>query len=126
MPLPSRLARFNRVVTNHITRRGAEWLPGFGVIRHRGRKSGHLYSTPVNAFRTQDGYVVALAYGTRTDWVRNVQAADGCQLRTRGRTVRLNKPRIVHDERRDAMPAAVRGLLGLVDVNDFMYLTEKP
>ena len=57
------MARFNRQVLNHLTRPIARRLPGFGVIIHRGRRSGRTYETPVNVFRRGDGYVVALTYG---------------------------------------------------------------
>jgi hypothetical protein len=40
-------------------------------------------------FPAQDGYVFALTYGPDTDWVKNVLAAGGCELRTRGRAIRL-------------------------------------
>lgn len=123
MPLPPALARFNRVVTNRVARQGAGRLPGFGIVRHRGRRSGREYRTPVNAFRTDDGYVFALTYGPDADWVRNVVADKGCVLETRGDTVTLTDPRIVHDESRSAMPAAVRTILGLIGANDFLYLT---
>ncbi|SCF06599.1 hypothetical protein GA0070607_5111 [Micromonospora coriariae] len=73
MVLPRRLARFNRVVTNRVTGPLAGRLPGFGVIIHRGRRSGRVYRTPINIFRTSGGYVAALTYGF-TDWARNVLA----------------------------------------------------
>jgi hypothetical protein len=53
----------------------------------------------VNVFPTEDGYRFALTYGTDTDWVKNVLAAGGCQLETRGRVVRLVAPRLYHDGR---------------------------
>ena len=61
------------------------WMPGFGVIVHHGRRSGLRYQTPVNVFSAGNGYVIALTYGPETDWVKNVLAAGGCELRTRGR-----------------------------------------
>ncbi|GAA5007561.1 nitroreductase family deazaflavin-dependent oxidoreductase [Actinopolymorpha pittospori] len=122
MVLSKGLARFNRVVTNRITGRIAGWAPGFGFVVHEGRRSGRRYRTPVNVFRRGDGYVVALTYGPTTDWVKNVLAAGGCELTTRGRTVRLRAPRIVHDERRDDMPAVVKVILTRVGVSDFLYL----
>ncbi|WP_199432719.1 nitroreductase family deazaflavin-dependent oxidoreductase [Qaidamihabitans albus] len=125
MVLPRRLARFNRVVTNRITRPFAGALPGFGVVTHRGRGSGRLYRTPVNVFRTRDGYVVPLTYGPDADWVRNVVAAGGCDLRTRGGSVRLTEPRVVRDEARRAMPPGVRDVLNLVDVGHFLFLTRE-
>jgi deazaflavin-dependent oxidoreductase (nitroreductase family) len=122
MVLSKGLARFNRVVTNRITGRIARWAPGFGLVIHEGRRSGRRYRTPVNVFRRGDGYVVALTYGPTTDWVKNVLAAGGCELTTRGRTVRLRAPRIVHDESRDDMPAVVKAILTRVGVSDFLYL----
>ena len=64
-----------------------------------------LYQTPVNVFATEDGYILALPYGRDTDWVKNVLAAGGCELRTRGRAIRLTSTRLFHDEaRRDSRP----------------------
>ncbi|HEY9525045.1 MAG TPA: nitroreductase family deazaflavin-dependent oxidoreductase, partial [Thermopolyspora sp.] len=89
MPLPQTMARLNRVGLNRVTRHLAPWVPGFGVVMHRGRRSGRPYQTPVNVFPKPGGYVIALTYGADSDWVKNVLAAGGCELRTRGRRVRL-------------------------------------
>ena len=75
MPLPKRLARFNRRVTNPVLRHVASWAPGFAVVHHVGRRSGHAYRTPVNVFKRDGRYVFALTYGKDSDWVRNVLAA---------------------------------------------------
>ena len=56
------IARFNRQVLNRLTRPLARHLPGFGVIIHRGRRTDRLYKTPVNVFRHDGDYVVALTY----------------------------------------------------------------
>jgi deazaflavin-dependent oxidoreductase (nitroreductase family) len=122
MVLSRRVARFNRVVTNRITGRIAGWAPGFGFVTHEGRRSGRRYRTPVNVFRRGDGYVVPLTYGPTSDWVKNVLAAGGCELTTRGETVQLRAPRVVHDERRGDMPAVVKAILTRVGVSDFLYL----
>jgi len=122
MPLPRPVARFNRRVTNRILGPLAPYLPGFGVVVHRGRKTGRLYRTPVNVFPKPGGWVVALTYGPDSDWVRNVLADGGCTLETRGRAVRLTGPRLVHDEQRRAVPAPLRVLGGLGDVSDFLVL----
>lgn len=94
MPMPKRLARLNRVVTNRALGRIAPWMPGFGVVHHRGRSSGRSYRTPVNVFQRGDGYVVAMTYGPQTDWVKNVLAAGGCDLETRKQLVHLVEPRL--------------------------------
>ena len=94
--LGRRMARFNRQVLNHLMRPVARYLPGFGVVIHRGRRSGRIYETPVNVFRRGDGYVVALTYGAGADWVKNVLS--------RGR-MRPDYPRSPHARRRFTYPA---------------------
>lgn len=127
MPLPRRLAEFNRGYTNRVTRRFAAVLPGFGVVTHRGRKSGRTYSNPVNVFRarTDGDWVFALTYG-RADWVKNILAAGGGTLHTRGRDHVVSNPRIVRDESRAPVPAPVRFILGLIHVDEFLFVDERP
>ena len=80
----SQRGRWNKAGLNRLTKHLAPWVPGFGVVAHRGRRSGRRYLTPVNVFAAEDGYVFALAYGPGTDWVKNVLAAGGCELQARG------------------------------------------
>ena len=122
MALPSWLARFNRTATNRVTRLVAGHLAGFGIVVHIGRRSGHRYRTPVNAFRRPGGYVIALTYGEVADWIRNVMRAGGCELESRGRLVRLTDPRVVVDRRADLVPAPVRPVLRLIGVDHFLEL----
>jgi deazaflavin-dependent oxidoreductase (nitroreductase family) len=121
-PLGRRVARFNLRVTNRLTGPFAAWLPGFGVVVHTGRRSKRQRRTPVNVFRARDRYVVALTYGTEAEWVKNVQAAGGCELITRGRRLRLTSPEIVHDESRQQVPPPARPILQLLGVADFLRL----
>jgi deazaflavin-dependent oxidoreductase (nitroreductase family) len=126
MPLPKRLARFNLVVTNPVLGHLASRAPGFAIVLHVGRSSGRRYRTPVNLFRRDGEYVIALTYGADSQWVRNVLAADAVDVETRGRRVRLTQPRVVHDETRSLVPRPVRAILGLVGVTDFMVLRPAP
>jgi deazaflavin-dependent oxidoreductase (nitroreductase family) len=126
MPIPKAVGRWNKAGLNRVTKRIAPWMPGFGVVVHRGRRSGKEYQTPVNVFTAEDGYVLALTYGPDTDWVKNVVAAGGCELRTGGRVVRLTAPRLFHDEaRRDIRPLE-RQVLRVLGVADFLSLTTAP
>jgi deazaflavin-dependent oxidoreductase (nitroreductase family) len=125
MPLPKGLARFNRVVTNRITGPFAARLPGFAIVIHVGRRSGREYSNPVNLFRRGDRYVIALTYGADSQWVRNVMAAGEARLITRGQTIQLIEPEILHDATRSDVPAPVRPVLGWLDVSDFMVLRRR-
>jgi deazaflavin-dependent oxidoreductase (nitroreductase family) len=117
------VARFNLRVTNRITGRFADRLPGFGIITHAGRKSGRTYHTPVNVFRTPTGFLVALTYGPEAEWVKNVVAAGGCALRTRGRDYQLAEPVVEHDASRRRFPRIVRTILGIIGANDFLRLS---
>jgi deazaflavin-dependent oxidoreductase (nitroreductase family) len=125
MPIPKTIARLNRVGLNRVTRRIAPWAPGFGVVVHRGRRSGRTYETPVNVFPTASGVRIALTYGADTDWVRNVVAAGGCELRTRGRTLTLTGPKVVRDPTRSGTRAFERRVLRMLQVEDFLDLTEQ-
>jgi len=122
MPLPRAITRFNRSFLNRLLAPAARYLPAFGVIVHRGRKSGRVYRTPVNIFKRPDGYVIALTYGVG-DWVRNVLAAGECTLESRGRSYHMTRPRLVHDEQRRAVPAILRFVGAIGNVSDFVYLT---
>jgi deazaflavin-dependent oxidoreductase (nitroreductase family) len=123
VPLPKRLARFNRRFTNPVLRHVATWAPGFAVVHHVGRRSGRSYRTPVNVFRRDGRYVFALTYGKDSDWVRNVIAAGGCEIETRRRIVELRDPELFHDEQRRAVPVPPRWILGLAGVDDFLSLS---
>jgi hypothetical protein len=79
------LAKFNIAVTNRVTSLFAGWLPGFGILTHVGRKSGKVYRTPVNVFRVPTAFIIALTYSSQSEWVKNVLAAGGCELKTRGK-----------------------------------------
>jgi len=127
MPIPDRMRQVNKVALNKVTGPLAQWLPGLGVVVHRGRKTGRPYRTPVNVFPRPAGrYVLALTYGSDTDWVKNVMAAGGCELVTRGKHIELTAPRLFHDEDRSETPVVGRTLLGLLHVYDFLELRTVP
>jgi deazaflavin-dependent oxidoreductase (nitroreductase family) len=85
-----------------------------------------VYQTPVNVFAAQDGYILALTYGPDTDWVKNVLAAGGCELRTRGRTIQMTAPRPYHDETRHGIRTVERQVLRAIRVADFLSLKTAP
>lgn len=127
MPIPHGMRKVNKVALNKVTRRLAPWLPGLGVMIHRGRRSGTRYRTPVNVFpRPGDRYILALTYGADTDWVKNVIAAGGCELLTRGVHIELTAPRLIHDESRGEIRVVERTILGLLHVYDFLELRLVP
>jgi deazaflavin-dependent oxidoreductase (nitroreductase family) len=118
------LARINIAFTNRITSLFAGWLPGFGILTHVGRKSGRVYLTPVNVFRAPNGFIVALTYSSQSEWVKNVLAAGGCELRTRGKKYQLSDPRVVRDATRQLFPIPVRIVLKVVGADEYMELVD--
>src|SRR6187549_1634433 len=91
-----RVRRFNRAVTNPRVLRSAG-QPGASAarIRHVGRVTGRSYDTPVGPFAVGDFFVIALPYGPRADWVRNVVATGSAILVHEGRTVPIHEPEVV-------------------------------
>jgi deazaflavin-dependent oxidoreductase (nitroreductase family) len=125
MPIPRHVGRFNRRFLNPITRPVAGWAPGFAIVEHRGRVSGRIYRTPVNAFRIPHGVVIALTYGQGTDWAQNVLAVGGARIRRVGRSHPYANPRIVRgDQGMRIVPALVRPPLRLLGVHEFLILEE--
>jgi deazaflavin-dependent oxidoreductase (nitroreductase family) len=116
------LAKINIAVTNRITGLFAGWLPGFGILTHVGRKSGKVYRTPINVFRASNGFIVALTYSSQSEWVKNVLAACGCELKTRGKKYQLSAPKVVRDPTRCRFPIPVRLVLGVVGADEYMEL----
>jgi deazaflavin-dependent oxidoreductase (nitroreductase family) len=117
------LAQFNIAVTNRITGLFAGWLPGFGILTHVGRKSGKVYRTPINVFRISTGFIIALTYSSNSEWVKNVLAAGGCQLKTGGKKHHLFAPAVVHDPTRRRFPIPVQLVLKLVGADEYMELS---
>jgi deazaflavin-dependent oxidoreductase (nitroreductase family) len=69
-----------------LYRLGLGWLLGyrFAQITHRGRKSGRVYRSVVEVVRFEPAtreVVVLAAWGGRTDWYRNLQAAPALEIR---------------------------------------------
>jgi deazaflavin-dependent oxidoreductase (nitroreductase family) len=120
------LRPFTIHVFNRFSRLFAGWLPGFALLVYRGRKSGREYRTPMNVFRRGDEYVFALTYGADVQWVKNIVAAGGCELVTRGRTIRLSTPVLFTDPKRSAMPLPVRLFLGPLRVTEFLRMRIVP
>jgi len=114
------LAKINIAFTNRITSLFAGWLPGFGILTHVGRRSGKVYRTPVNVFRASDGFIIALTYSSQSEWVKNVLAAGGCELKTRRKKYQLSAPNVVRDPTRRQFPLPVRVVLRIVGADEYM------
>ena len=102
---------------------GTRLLPLYGVIKHRGRKSGKPFSTPVVVRPTPDGFIVPMPWGEGTDWFRNVRAAGGCQIRWNGRDFTLVQPEVIDSATAgSAFGAVQRGALARFGITQCLQL----
>jgi deazaflavin-dependent oxidoreductase (nitroreductase family) len=70
-------------------------MPLYGVLEHRGRRSGNIFHTPVVVRPAGDGFIVPMPWGESTDWYRNVRAAGECVIRWKGRDYPLVRPEVL-------------------------------
>jgi deazaflavin-dependent oxidoreductase (nitroreductase family) len=124
--LPHWLATVNLRFSNRFMRPMAAHLPWFGVLEHVGRKSGTIRRTALMTFhRKPDRWVMALTYGTDVQWLRNLRAAGGGRLQSRGRWVDVVDPRQFRDTSPGSVPWIVRPFLAILRVSEFVELLEK-
>ncbi|WP_136708335.1 nitroreductase family deazaflavin-dependent oxidoreductase [Agromyces sp. H66] len=90
------LIRFQRAIVNPRQLRSAG-RPGAtaSVIRHRGRVTGRPYETPVAAVVADDGFLIPLPYGTRTQWLKNVLAGGSAVIVHEGGTFAVDRPEVI-------------------------------
>jgi deazaflavin-dependent oxidoreductase (nitroreductase family) len=102
--------RFHRAVGNPVQMRSAGTPGTFAsVIRHQGRTTGRSYETPVWAAPTEDGFVIAIVYGSGTDWLKNVVASGAAAIVHQGEACPVDRPEIVPmDRARGYFPATLQ------------------
>lgn len=119
MPMPLWWGNVNKKLFNPRALESGRWA----VLHHDGRASGRRYRTPLDAHEVSGSFVFILVYGSRSDWVQNVLAADPASLEVGGEVVELSSPRLIPKE-------TARGLLdgvaklppGFLDVNEFLQM----
>lgn len=65
------------------------------VVRHVGRKSGRTYETPVVTAQHGDSFLIALPYGERTDWLKNVLASGSAVIVANGHSYEVDRPEVI-------------------------------
>lgn len=102
--MPAWLPGFNRRVTNRVQGIYAPYIPPLAMVIHTGRKSGRRLKTPVCA-QLYDGKVaIGLPYSASTQWIKNLQAANGGELLRAGKRLKFENPRIVTDPDTEPFP----------------------
>ncbi len=114
----------NRSVTNpRVMRTAGTAATQTSVIAHIGRKSGRTYETPIDIIETPTGLLIALPYGTRADWVRNVLDAGSATVVTQGERVDVERPTIVAiADVAGPIPRRTMRMLRLFGVNQCLHL----
>jgi deazaflavin-dependent oxidoreductase (nitroreductase family) len=117
-----------RVMNKHFTNKIMIRICGkqfghFAILSHTGRKSGKVYRIPIIAEPFQDGFVIALTYGQKVDWLANVKAKGGCGLRWKNHDYELVNPGLIDTELGlSAFPKLLRPLLRKSGTSDYVKL----
>jgi deazaflavin-dependent oxidoreductase (nitroreductase family) len=123
-PVIDAVRRLNRSLTNPRVLRGAGSAGAqTSIIRHVGRTSGRTYETPVDTIPADDGVLIALPYGTRADWLRNVLAAGSATIVSGGESFGVDEPIIAATaEVAHHMPARTLRTLRLFGVTECLHV----
>jgi deazaflavin-dependent oxidoreductase (nitroreductase family) len=123
-PVVDFIRRMNRSVANpRVMRTAGTSQTETAVIRHVGRKSGRTYETPIDTIETATGLLIALPYGDRADWTRNVLAAGAATVLMQGERVDVDRPTIVATaDVAGLIPRRTMRMLRLFGVNQCLHL----
>src|SRR5256885_9396263 len=93
-PLAGRIFGLFTPILNRLVTRiaGKRHVPLYVLLRHRGRRSGREYATPVVGLRVPGGFAIPMAFGEGADWYRNIIASGGGTHRPDGRQAPLADP----------------------------------
>src|SRR5579859_3759076 len=94
-PVQNAFRLFTRAMRPLALRSAGREGSGTSVVCHVGRQSGRAYRTPVVAARHDDVFLIALPYGERTDWLKNVLAAGSAAITTDGHSYEVNRPEVI-------------------------------
>jgi deazaflavin-dependent oxidoreductase (nitroreductase family) len=94
-PVQNALRLFTRAMRPLALRSAGKEGSGTSVVRHVGRRSGRTYETPVIAARHDDHFLIALPYGKRTDWLKNVLDKGSAAIVTSGHEYEVDLPEVI-------------------------------
>lgn len=120
--IPAFVTPYNKLLVRTIAGRCV-----YALLRHRGRKSGKSYVTPVMAWHTKGGMLIPLAWGPASDWYRNLIAAKNCDVQINGRWYHCADPVLIQrDQALSLLSLAARMVVRLspVPVQRFVLLRQ--
>jgi deazaflavin-dependent oxidoreductase (nitroreductase family) len=89
------LRQLTRVTRPLAMRSAGKASSNTSIVTHVGRCSGRTRDTPVVAVHNEDHFFIALPYGDRTDWMKNVVASGRATVVSHGRSYEVDQPRLV-------------------------------
>jgi len=115
-----------RVINKYVTNKLLIHIAGknlglFAILSHIGRKSGKIYKIPIIVVPVQNGFVIALSYGKKTDWYENVKAKGGCSLTWKKREYDLINPEFIDQKQgMAAFPSLFRLGLSMMGIQYYL------
>jgi deazaflavin-dependent oxidoreductase (nitroreductase family) len=94
-PLQNALRLFTKTMRPLALRSAGKEGSSTAVVRHVGRRSGRAYETPVVAAQHDDSFLIALPYGQRTDWLKNVLDSGSATLVANGHAYEVDRPEVI-------------------------------
>lgn len=94
-PIRTALRRLTQATRPLAMRSAGTEKSSTSFVRHVGRRSGRTFQTPVVAVEQDDSFLIALPYGERTDWMKNVLASGTATVVSHGRTYGVDQPKVI-------------------------------
>jgi len=115
---------FTPILNRFVTRiAGKRYVPLYVLLRHRGRRSGRTYATPVVGMRVPGGFAIPMAFGEGADWYRNIVASGGATIRRHGTEHALGDPAAIDpDSAASPFPRWQRPVFRALGIRRFLFL----
>ena len=124
-PLAGRIfGLFTPILNRFVTRiAGRRYVPLYVLLRHRGRRSGRAYATPVVGMRVPGGFAIPMAFGEGADWYRNIVAEGGATIRRQGTEHQLADPAAIDpDSASSPFPNWQKPVFRALGIRRFLFL----
>ena len=103
---------------------GRRWMPIVGILRHRGRRTGRVYSSPLGMRPSAGGFVIPLTFSEHAAWYQNVLAANQAVVTYGGRDHVVTNPEVIdYSEAAPSFPRYERAQFRLIGITQFLRLS---
>jgi deazaflavin-dependent oxidoreductase (nitroreductase family) len=102
-------------------------MPVVGILRHRGRKTGRVYATPLGMREYGDAFVMPRTFSAEAAWYQNVVAAGSCVVTYKGHDHVLVDPEVIdYATAAPAFPRYERLQFRLIGINEYVRMRRAP